>query len=591
MWVLNSTAQGYLAAGLAPAGHGATQAVLWTSRDGLTWQRETAGQLGLAGPGETVTAISYITTRGQDTVISGTVAKGGTIFSAAWLTTDGGSAWTRVNVPADHGASSSITGLGADGSGLIAVRPGLTASGAPDGVVYFSPNGQGWQYAATIDAAGGWTPNLVKGSDYGFVVSGTTAAGQLVAYTSTGTGTAWQPTAPLGAAAGQAVDGATVAPAGTIIVIGATTASKVSQQPVFLQANTAGSVRPIPLASIPGATVPELAVNGLAIAGGQQIAVGSADGYPAIWRKASGGSWALVSALNQVSAEPAPQALTGVTHGLAGWLAVGAPGPVVFTSANGASWQAASGPGSITDDLADPTVVATAAGPAGYIVVGTIVKAGGGCLADVWWSPNLTSWARGHDVNDVTGSSTIMAVAADAHGFVSVGSHNGEPAAWVTTDGRSWTTILLPLPAGSRSAMLQQIAISGNRVVALGQETTSAGVVLPFAELSADEGISWSQVPLSSPGPDTTFTALTARGGGYTAIGQFGQAGQREIAVWTSADGTTWTPAQISGVTGAQTGGSYQITAVAPSGSALTGIGSITTQQSQEVFTVALPAH
>ena len=67
MWVLNSTAQGYLAAGLAPVGHGATQAVLWTSRDGLTWQRQTAAQLGLAGPGETVTSISYITTRGQDT--------------------------------------------------------------------------------------------------------------------------------------------------------------------------------------------------------------------------------------------------------------------------------------------------------------------------------------------------------------------------------------------------------------------------------------------------------------------------------------------------------------------------------------------
>ncbi len=426
------------------------------------------------------------------------------------------------------------------------------------------------------------------------MVSGITAAGQIVAYTSTGTGSTWQATAPLGAAAGQTVDGVTVAPASTIIAIGATAASKVSQQPVFLEANTAGSVRPVPLASIPGATVPELAVNGLAIAGGQQVAVGSADDYPAIWRKASGGSWALVSALDQVSAEPVPQALTGVTHSSAGWLAVGAPGPVVFTSANGTNWQAASGPGSITADLAAPAVVATAAGPAGYIIVGTIVKPGGGCLADVWWSPNLTSWTRGHDVNDVTGSSTVMAVAAGAHGFVSVGSHDGTPAAWVTADGRSWTTIVLPLPAGSSSAVLQQIAITGNRVVALGQETTSAGVV-PFAELSLDEGVSWSQVPFSSPGPGTTFTALTARTGGFTAVGQFGPAGQRqtgqqEIAVWTSADGTTWAPAQVSGVTGAQTGGSYQITAVAPSGSVLTGIGSIATQQSQEVFTVALPA-
>ncbi|MGH3151857.1 MAG: hypothetical protein ACRDOB_14200, partial [Streptosporangiaceae bacterium] len=220
MWVLNSTAQGYLAAGLAPAGHGASQAILWTSSDGLAWQRHTAAQLGLAGPGETVTSISYITARGQDTVIAVAVAKGGAAYSATWLTTDGGSTWTRVTVPADHGASSSVTGLGTDGSGMVAVRPGRSASGAPDGVVYFSPNGQGWQYAATIGAAGGWTPNLVKGSDYGFVVSGTTATGQLVAYTSTGT--AWQATAPLGAAAGQTVDGATVAPASTIIAIGAT---------------------------------------------------------------------------------------------------------------------------------------------------------------------------------------------------------------------------------------------------------------------------------------------------------------------------------------------------------------------------------
>ena len=192
MAVLTNTARGFLAAGQAETAGGA-QAVLWTSRDGLTWQRRTAAQLGLAGLGETVTSISYITTRGQDTVMAGAVADGGTTYSAAWLSTGGGSAWTRVSVPAGHGAGPMIIGLGFDGSGLVAVRPGRSASGAGDGVVYFSPNGQSWQYAATIGAAGGWTPDLVKGSDYGFVVSGITAAGQIVAYTSTGTGTAWRP--------------------------------------------------------------------------------------------------------------------------------------------------------------------------------------------------------------------------------------------------------------------------------------------------------------------------------------------------------------------------------------------------------------
>jgi len=591
IFVLTKTADGFVAAGQAAAPGGGSQAVIWTSHDGLSWQRMTAAQLGLAGPGETVRGIYYAAWRGADTLISGQVSKDGTTYSAVWLSTDGGSAWTRVTVPGDHGAGRVITGLGSDASGLIAVRPGHSATGAADGVAYFSPNGTDWQYSATIGAPGGWSPSVVKGSDYGFVVTGTSAAGQVVAYVSTGTGMAWAPTGSLGDAAGESVTGATVGPASTIVAVGSTTGSNVSQQPVFLQANTTGGVRPVPLASLPGAVIPELAVNGLATAGGQQIAVGSAEGYPAVWRMASGGSWALVSSLSQPSAGSGLTALTGVTHGSAGWLAVGLPGPVVLTSADGASWRSAAGPGSIAADLGSVSVIAATAGPAGYVIVGKL-RSHGVCVADVWWSPNLTSWTRAHDVNDVSGSSQVLAVAADQHGFVSVGSHNGRPAVWTTTNGRSWTTIVLPSPAGVRSAQLEQVAISGNRVVALGQGIPPAGNV-PFAELSVDGGTTWHQVPFGSSGPDTAFTALTAGPGGFTAAGQFGPPGQRQVAVWTSANGTVWTSSQVSGLTGAQADGSYQLTALAPSGSpdsAVTGIGLITTQQAQEVFTVTLPA-
>jgi hypothetical protein len=104
----------------------------------------------------------------------------------------------------------------------------------------------------------------------------------------------------------------------------------------------------------------------------------------------------------------------------------------------------------------------------------------------------------------------------------------------------------------------------------------------------------WHQVPFSSPGPDTAFTALTVGpGDGFVAAGQFGAPGQRQVAVWTSANGTVWASSQVGGLTGAQTGGSYQLTALAPSGpsnSAVTGIGSIATQQAQEFFTAAMPA-
>jgi hypothetical protein len=130
--VLNNTAQGFLAAGEAATAGGGNQAVIWTSRDGLTWQRKTATQLGLTALGGTAQGIVYAAAHGPDTVISGGVVGGGNV-SAAWLSTHGGSTWTAVTIPADHGAGASVGGLGSDGSRLVAVRPGQGANGSPTG--------------------------------------------------------------------------------------------------------------------------------------------------------------------------------------------------------------------------------------------------------------------------------------------------------------------------------------------------------------------------------------------------------------------------------------------------------------------------
>ena len=110
---------------------------------------------------------------------------------------------------------------------------------------------------------------------------------------------------------------------------------------------------------------------------------------------------------------------------------------------------------------------------------------------------------------------------------------------------------------------------------------------MPLAEVSADGGATWTRVPFSAPGAAMAFTALTADADGFTAAAQFGSPGQQRAAIWTSANGTAWAQSRFSGMTGAETA---QVTALAPSGSAVTGIGSIATEQSQEVFTVTLPA-
>ena len=586
VWVVTRTAQGFLAAGSSEAS-GKPQAVLWTSRNGVTWQRQTAAQLGLAGPGETVEAIAYASYHGPETVISGTVSARGQTYDAAWLSTSGGASWTRVTVPADHGAGTAIAGLGFDSDGLIAVRPGRAADGADDGIAYFSPNGLSWQYAATIGASAGWTPGVVKGSQDGFVVTGTSASGQLTGFTSTGTGTSWLPTAPLGSAASESVVGATVARAGTIVAVGYMAKGQLSQQPVFLLAGTAGQVQPVSLAGVAGATLPELAVNSTAVAGNVQVAVGSANGYPAVWRKVGGGSWTLVSSMAMAGVDPALRSLTSVTHGAAGWLAVGAPGPVILTSADGKNWGVAGG--NITQDLAGVSALAAASGPAGYVIVGKLAAPGGSCVADVWWSQDLASWTRARDVNDATGSSQVLAVAASAHGFVSAGSHEGKPALWTTTDGRSWETIVLSPPAGASKAVLEQVAVNGNRVVALGQVMDASGAPTgaPFAEFSADGGAHWQRVPFSSPGPGTVFTALTADAGGFTAAGLFNQGSSQDVALWTSASGTSWAPSRSGGLNGAA---AWQITALTRSGTGVTGIGSLVTQQSQQMVTLNLPA-
>ena len=116
------------------------------------------------------------------------------------------------------------------------------------------PNGQTWQYAATIGAAGGFRPAVVKGSGYGFVVTGTDAAGNYLAYASTGSATASLPTGSPGVAASYAsAPAATVGPGGIVIAAGPAATTTTGQQAILLRASTAGAVQPV----LPGVAIPQ----------------------------------------------------------------------------------------------------------------------------------------------------------------------------------------------------------------------------------------------------------------------------------------------------------------------------------------------
>jgi hypothetical protein len=365
---------------------------------------------------------------------------------------------------------------------------------------------------------------------------------------------------------------------------GASGSKKAAGPPALAVTTFAGYRGQLPL---PGA--PRLAVNALAAAGGVRLAVGSADGYPAVWRRSGSGSWTLVTSMPSLPAQSRPATLTSVVHGPAGWVAVGTPGPVVLTSVNGTTWRPATG--SIAARLAGVSVISAAAGPRGYVILGKLAVSGGGCVADVWWSPDLRTWVRARDVNEVTGSSQTLAVAAEPDGFVSVGSHQGKPAVWVTSNGRVWRTIVLPLPAGAPGAQLNQIAVSGSRVVATGGPAITGAPTRAFAEFSADGGMTWREIPLGLPAADTTVTALTASTRGFAAAGQYGGTGQQKVVVWTLGAGNAWTRPHVGGITGSGTGRTHEITALEATGSAVTGIGLVAPALNRQAVVFTLRTH
>jgi hypothetical protein len=346
-------------------------------------------------------------------------------------------------------------------------------------------------------------------------------------------------------------------------------------------------------------------VTSIATDGATQLAVGTADGHAALWRRVGSGPWTL---LRKRPGVPTGTILTGIAHGPAGWLAVGnlsstgepstatvasvGRQPVVLTSTDGVTWKSAidnaafAGPGF--------TVNAVAAASVGYVIVGEQVIHGVPVDA-MWFTADLVRWTRGADSVASTVSSPssgmsdskIFAVAATASGFVAVGSHNGCHTAWVTTDGRHWLSYDIPKPAGSQDPLLNHVAVVGKTVVASGDLGVHDGHI-PLIVDSTDGGVHWQATAIgyydAFAGPQGTITALTANGSGFTAAGLTGPPGTQHAVTWTSADGRTWSAAMPA----AQ--GIQQITALATAGSPATSIASVITHSGTTSVEVAAPA-
>jgi hypothetical protein len=346
---------------------------------------------------------------------------------------------------------------------------------------------------------------------------------------------------------------------------------------------TAGAVPPAfvraALSGYPGERG-AVTVASMMAAAGVTVAVGTADDHPAIWRRASNGSWTLESTAS-LSAVAGSAGLASVTDGPAGWIAVGTTSdgrstePVVLASADGVQWQPvttlAAQAGAGTEFLG------AAASRSGYVVVGRQMV-GGRTFAVLWYSADLRSWTSDDNdgLNGRLSASTVNAVTATADGFVAVGSHGADQSMWVSTDGQHWRLDYVSLPAGAASATLSSVVASGANVVAGGYAATRAGDI-PVVVVSADGGGQWRQVVLPAPDDLGVITALTATPKGFTAAGIVGRSGAQHAVTWTSQDGLTWSsPVQAAGT---------EITALALTGGTVAG----TSEQGATPTLVPLP--
>ncbi len=351
------TSAGFLAVGAnVPGGHQADSSpVAWTSANGLNWRRLSGGSLNLAAPGGRVLALTRVAARGSHVIAAGGVVSthgrgkhaATSVSNGIWLSVNGGLGWAPAHLPFGSGAASLIDGVAATGSGFVVIRAGGSKQTGSNAVAYVSSDGTSWSRAATITAAkqDHLQVTAVGGSDQGAVVAGQLASGARVAYVSAN-GTSWRRVASLGSSA-QSLAGVTVTAGGTVVAAGATVRSADGQRPYLVLAGS--RARTVSFAAIAGATGPALGVSGIAVAGGTQVAAGTASGYPAIW-SARSGRWKRVSSAALI--RPGLGTLASVVHGRAGWLAVGTVGtvgtgapsrPVVVGSASGTSWQAADG--------------------------------------------------------------------------------------------------------------------------------------------------------------------------------------------------------------------------------------------------------
>jgi hypothetical protein len=542
---------------------------------------------GISGPLGQVAAV------GSDIVAVG--AQNGPNIAGArfFFSADAGRTWRLGTVQAQGGAAApsghAATLVAGDTHGWVAVGP--TA-------VWTSQNGTSWLLEPTLPQQAGDKITALTATGSGYLAVGQNIPGGNAAKATpvvwlSANGTTWQRLSgtrlDLTAGAGTGtVTGITAAAAnGGVIVIAGTVGGATSGSQVWRSSNGGQSWTAV---TIPATSGAEGTISGLAPLKTGFVAVQPAQvsgvAGALVYTSADGTAWQQTASLT--SADSAPLTI-GLVSGGPGGAVVAAQADgfdVAFLSQNGTSWTGTDPVGTTAREQVDG-IALNSAGQAVFSATSTGNTAGQPALT-------LIGAQGGPDVIDmraipgfVTAQVAVNAIASSSAAQVAVGSADGLPAAWVSTNGGStWTrgtgtpTAALTQP-GEEELTGVAYGAAGWVAVGGGLGATQQSPVAPSAEPPVVIGSATGQAWTAENG-GTAFTgsgqvvteAVAAGRGGYVIAGYDTTGNHRVAAAWYSAGLTGWQRAQDAQAGALDGAGNRQMNAVTATTGGFVAVGS-----------------
>jgi hypothetical protein len=236
-----------------------------------------------------------------------------------------------------------------------------------------------------------------------------------------------------------------------------------------------------------------------------------------------------------------------------GFVAVGVDGSsgraAAWLSEDGNDWSLAfvdeppPGAETQTEPWIGSSINDVVAGGPGLVAAGTECTGFEDCRGKIWTSTDGRAWSK-TDIEpallyEITASDQGLAVGGE---FAILDEH-ARGAVWTSFDGIAWTRVLesdTQLTEG-----IELVAAGESGLVAAGTAAGGPGPVGQPRAWTSPDGLSWTvheDVP--------QFSAIAATGPGFVAVGteelvenacNAGAVGDCRAAVWTSVDGITWT--------------------------------------------------